>query len=305
MAGMQKIGFIGIGNMGGHMARHLVGAGFDVTVMDTRPDIVEAFVKEHGCAAESDPKAFGASMDAVITMLPTSKIVRAVIMGGDGKDGVADGMAKGAFVMDMSTSSPEDTVSLGKELQGKGIGMVDAPVAGGVVFAADGSLSIMIGGAEEDKARAKPLLDAMGKDVIDCGILGGAHTMKALNNFVNAAALITGIEAMSVALKFGIEPGIALNALKSACTGRNNPIEKKIETHIMTRKFATGMPVGLICKDVNIAVDSAAALGAYAPMAKETARLWEEARDRFGFDPDQSEVVRLWETETDVTVSHD
>lgn len=129
--------------------------------------------------------------------------------------------------------------------------------------------------------------------------------MKALNNFVNAAALITGIEAMSVALKFGIEPAIALNALKSACTGRNNPIEKKIETHIMTRKFATGMPVGLICKDVNIAVDSAAALGAYAPMAKETARLWEEARDRFGFDPDQSEVVRLWETETDVTVSHD
>ena len=105
----------------------------------------------------------------------------------------------------------------------------------------------------------------MGSEISDCGILGGAHTMKALNNYVNAAALITGIEAMSVALKFGIAPGVALDALKSACTGRNNPIEKKIEPHIMTRKFSTGMPVGLICKDINIAVESAVAPPLYAP----------------------------------------
>ena len=305
MAGIQKIGFIGIGNMGGHMARHLVGAGFNLTVMDARPEIVEAFVNDHDCTSEDDPKSLGASVDAVITMLPTSKIVRSVILGEDGKDGVADGMMDGSLVIDMSTSNPEDTVALGQALAPRGIGVMDAPVAGGVVFAADGSLLITMGGRQADKDRARPLLEAMGSEISDCGILGGAHTMKALNNYVNAAALITGIEAMSIALKFGIEPDVALDALKSACTGRNNPIEKKIETHIMTRKFATGMPVGLICKDINIAVASAVALGAYAPMAKETARLWEEARDRFGFDPDQSEVVRLWETETGVTVSND
>ena len=90
------------------------------------------------------------------------------------------------------------------------------------------------------------------------------------------------------------------------CTGAYPAPPESVNVRAMEAlRNATGMPVGLICKDVNIAVDSAAALGAYAPMAKETARLWEEARDRFGFDPDQSEVVRLWETETDVTVSHD
>jgi 3-hydroxyisobutyrate dehydrogenase len=305
MAEIRKVGFVGIGNMGSHMARHLIGAGFDVTVMDTRQEVVDAFTAEHGCKAESYPVALGASVDAVVTMLPTSKIVRAVILGADNVPGVANGMAAGSVVIDMSTSSPEDTVALGAALKPKGIAVVDAPVAGGVVFAADGSLSIMTGGEAADKDRIRPMLDTMGKEVIDCGILGGAHTMKALNNYVNAAALIAGIEAMTVALKFGLEPETALNALKSACTGRNNPIEKKIETHIMTRKFATGMPVGLIAKDVGIAVDSADALGAYAPMAKETLRIWEEARDRFGFDPDQSEVVRLWETETDVTLSND
>jgi 3-hydroxyisobutyrate dehydrogenase len=305
MTGIKKIGFIGIGNMGSHMARHLVGAGFDVTVMDTRPEIMDAFVAEHGCRSESSPVALGGAVDAVITMLPTSKIVRSVILGGDGADGVADGMAAGGLVIDMSTSSPTDTVALGEALKPKGISVMDAPVAGGVVFAKDGTLTIMTGGEDADKERARPLLEAMGKEVIDCSILGGAHTMKALNNYVNAAALITGIEAMGVALKFGLKPDVAFNALKSACTGRNNPIEKKIETHILTRKFATGMPVGLICKDVNIAVESADALGAFAPMAKETARLWEEARDRFGFDPDQSEVVRLWEAETGVAISND
>lgn len=300
MAEIKKVGFIGIGNMGNPMARNLVEAGFEMTVMDTRQEVVDAFVAAHGCKSESDPAALGGAVDAVITMLPTSKIVRSVILGEGDSPGVADGMAEGALVIDMSTSNPADTVALGAALAPKGIHVMDAPVAGGVVFAEDGSLLITLGGEAEDKARAMPLFEAMGGEISDCGILGGAHTMKALNNFVNAAALITGIEAMTVALKFGLDAETAMAALKSACTGRNNPIEKKIEGHIMSGKYATGMPVGLIAKDIGIAVDSAEALGAYAPIAKETLRLWEEARDRFGFDPDQSEVGRLWETETGV-----
>ncbi|HAA93561.1 MAG TPA: hypothetical protein DCE33_14020 [Rhodospirillaceae bacterium] len=300
MAEIKKVGFVGIGNMGNPMARHLVAAGFDITVMDTRQEVVDAFVTAHGCHSESDPVALGGAVDAVITMLPTSKIVRSVILGESGTSGVADGMSEGSLVIDMSTSSPEDTVALGEALQARGIRTLDAPVAGGVVFAEDGSLLIMVGGDDTDKDRARPLLEAMGDEINDCGILGGAHTMKALNNYVNAAALIAGIEAMTVAMKFGLDADTALAALKNACTGRNNPIEKKIEGHILNGKYATGMPVGLIAKDVSIAVDSAEALGAYAPMAKETLRLWEEARDRFGFDPDQSEVVRLWEAETGV-----
>ncbi|HAT34175.1 MAG TPA: hypothetical protein DCS82_00540, partial [Rhodospirillaceae bacterium] len=188
MAEIKKVGFVGIGNMGNPMARHLVAAGFDITVMDTRQEVVDAFVTAHGCHSESDPVALGGAVDAVITMLPTSKIVRSVILGESGTSGVADGMSEGSLVIDMSTSSPEDTVALGEALQARGIRTLDAPVAGGVVFAEDGSLLIMVGGDDTDKDRARPLLEAMGDEINDCGILGGAHTMKALNNYVNAAA---------------------------------------------------------------------------------------------------------------------
>tara|TARA_Y100000589_G_scaffold323787_2_gene358844 strand:- start:637 stop:1545 length:909 start_codon:yes stop_codon:yes gene_type:complete len=300
MGNIKKIGFVGIGNMGNPMARHLVNAGFDLTVMDKRADIVEAFVKAHHCNSTANLVELGQSVDVVITMLPTSEVVRSVILGSTNGNGIVDGMSKGKLVIDMSTSNPADTLSLNEELITRGIGLIDAPVAGGVVFANNGSLLITVGGSEKNKSRAMALFEAMGSEISDCGILGSAHTMKALNNFVNAAALITGIEAMSVALKFGLEPEVAIGALKSACTGRNNPIEKKIEGHILSGKYATGMPIGLIAKDIKIAVESAEAIGAFAPIAKETLRLWEQARDQFGFDPDQSEVGRLWESKTGI-----
>ena len=300
MGNIKKVGFVGIGNMGNPMARHLVNAGFDLTVMDKRADVVENFVKAHHCNSTENLAELGQSVDAVITMLPTSEIVRAVILGDNNEKGIADGMSEGKLIIDMSTSNPADTLALNEALITRGIGLIDAPVAGGVVFANNGTLLITVGGSQQNKNRAMSLFEAMGSEISDCGILGGAHTMKALNNFVNAAALITGIEAMSVALKFGLEPGVAISALKSACTGRNNPIEKKIEGHILSGKYATGMPIGLIAKDIKIAVESAEALGAFAPMAKETLRLWEQARDQFGFDPDQAEVGRLWESKTGI-----
>ena len=297
---IKKVGFIGLGNMGKPMAQQLINAGFDLTVMDKRQDVSEAFAKMNKCDVAADASALGEAVDVVITMLPTSKIVRTVILGTANKKGVVDGMRRGKLIIDMSTSNPADTLSLHRVLEKRGIELIDAPVAGGVIFAVEGSLFITVGGSQDNKDRAMPLFKAMGSKISDCGILGGAHTMKALNNFVNAAALITGIEAMSIALKFGLDSKIAINALKSACTGRNNPIEKKIEGHILNGKHATGMPIGLIAKDIKIAVESARALGAFAPIAKETLRLWEKAKDEIGFEPDQSEVGRLWETKTGI-----
>ncbi len=300
MGNIKKVGFVGIGNMGNPMAHHLVNAGFDLTVMDKRAEAVEAFVKAHECKSTTNLVELGQSVDAVITMLPTSEIVRAVILGESNEKGIADGMSEGKLVIDMSTSNPTDTLSLNAVLTTRGIELIDAPVAGGVVFANNGTLLITVGGSQKNKNRAIPLFEAMGSEIVDCGKLGGAHTMKVLNNFVNAAALISGVEAMSLALKFGLEPEVAIGALKSACTGRNNPIEKKIEGHILSGKYATGMPIGLIAKDLKIVVESAEALGAFAPIAKETLRLWEQAREQFGLDPDQSKVGRLWETKTGI-----
>ena len=301
MTAIEKIGFVGIGRMGNPMARHLVEAGFKVTVFDTNRAVVDDFVAAQGAASAATLKAMAESVDAVITMLPTSDIVREVV-GGDDADCLLHGLSPGKVVIDMSTSNPTHTRQLGEALSPLGVAVVDAPVAGGVVFAEDGSLTIMTGGDAETVARCQPLFDAMGGEIIHCGALGAAHAIKALNNYVNATGLIAAIEALVIGRKFGVETDTIIKALLSATTGRNNPIEKKVIPHILTGKFATGMAAGLIAKDVRIAVDTAAAIGAAAPLAERCADLWKQAADEYGFDIDQSEVVRLWEDASGVSL---
>lgn len=289
---IKRIGFVGLGRMGYPMAGHLVKAGFDLIVSDTNPDAVAAFQNEHGGMPAVDLTSLGQSADVVIAMLPTSAIVRTVITG-DG--GVADGLNAGDIVMDMSTSNPNDTVALGESLSKKGVHVVDAPVAGGVVFAKDGSLDILVGGEPDICEHVRPLLDAMGKQVHYCGPLGSAHAMKAINNYINAAVLPVYLEAIVAGQKFGIDLETLLGSVEASTLGRNHPYEKKIKKHILTRTFATGMDMQLIAKDVQIAVDTMHGLGLPAPMSEATAKLWWEASKLLGGNSDQSELVKYWE----------
>jgi 3-hydroxyisobutyrate dehydrogenase len=278
--------------MGYPMAGHLAGAGFDLVVADAAAGVAESFVAKHGGAVAVSLKALGESVDAVITMLPTGAIVRQVIAG-DG-DCAADGLAQGALVIDMSTSNPLDTRSLGEALAARGVAMVDAPVAGGVVFARDATLSITAGGEAALVGRCAGLFKAMARDVFHCGALGAGHAMKALNNFVNASALITAFEALSIGARFGLEPATMLESMTAAATGRNNPIDKKVRPYLADPGHVTGMALALLAKDVRIAADTAGAVGAFAPIADLCAELWRKAADEFGGDEDQIAVARLW-----------
>ena len=214
MSVIRKIGFIGVGNMGNPMAGHLVKKGYDVAVYDIRPEAVKAFVSQHGgkAAASLVDAAHGA--DAVITMLPDDKVVRKVVLGDGSENCVAAGLAKGAIVIDMSTCNPAATRSLAEALKPRGIEVVDAPVMGGVIFAKDATLDIMVGGETALVERVKPLLQAMGRNIVHCGGTGAAHAMKALANYVNACALINVIEAMTIA---------ALRARREADGGGADP----------------------------------------------------------------------------------
>ena len=191
MAAIRKVGFIGIGNMGNPMAGHLVRAGYDVTIFDIRPEAMQAFVAHHGGRAAASLAEVGEGADAVITMLPDGKVVRKAVLG----DGVAAVLARGALVIDMGSCDPIDTRSLDAELAPRGIGVIDAPVMGGVVFAKDATLDIMAGGDAELVERVRPVLKAMGRSVTHCGAVGAGHAMKSLANYVNACALINAIEA--------------------------------------------------------------------------------------------------------------
>jgi 3-hydroxyisobutyrate dehydrogenase len=300
MSTIRKIGFVGVGNMGNPMAGHLVKANFDVTVFDARPEAMRAFVAQHGgkYAASLVEVAHGA--DAVITMLPDDKVVRKVVLGDGSENCVAAAIPKGAVVVDMSTCNPTGTRSLAESLKPRGIGVVDAPVMGGVVFANDATLDIMVGGDAARVKRLEPMLEAMGRSIIHCGDVGSAHAMKALANYVNACALINVIEAMTIGKRFGLEAKLMAEALTTMCAGRNHPVEKKVVPHVLTRRFGTGMAMGFIAKDVKIAVDTAHAVGAFAPLGERVSELWSAAAEKLGPELDQTEIARYWEEATGV-----
>lgn len=296
---MRKIGFIGVGNMGNPMAAHLVKAGFDVCVYDINPEASVKFVAQHGGAVAATLADIGRHAEVVITMLPTDKIVCAAILD---EGGVTSTLARGAIVMDMSTSDPVATQSLAAALAPRGIAVVDAPVMGGVVFAKDGTLDIMVAGDAAAVERVTPVLNAMGRSVTPCGAVGSAHALKALGNYINACAMINVIEAMTIGKKFGLDAKFMADALLPMVNGRQHPLEKKVIPQILTRKFATGMAMGLIGKDIGIVVDTAKSLNAYAPLAECTHAQWVKAAEQFGGKLDQTEVARLWEAATGVTL---
>ncbi len=301
MAEIKKIGFIGVGNMGNPMAGHLVKAGFDVTVFDIRAETMQAFVAEHGGKAAASLAEIGRGADAVITMLPNDKVVRKAILG-DGGEGAAAALAQGAIVIDMSTSDPVGTRALADALAPRGIAVVDAPVMGGVAFAKSATLEIMAGGDAALIERCRPLFSTLGPNLILSGGIGTAHALKALANYINATSLINAIEAITIGKKFGLDPNLMAEALVPMCTGRNHPIVKKVIPHVLTRKFGTGMAMGFIGKDLQIAVDTAHAIGAAAPLAEKVTELWRAAVEELGYDLDQTEVVRYWEQASGVTL---
>lgn len=285
------VSVVGLGRMGSPIARHIAAAGFPLMVHDIRADVVRAFAETNDAEA-AERMAELAEAAVVVLVLPSSREVCDVLAG---EDGLAHHLRPGALIVDCSSSEPMETRRLGAVLARRGIALVDAPVAGGVVFAEEASLDALVGGDDHHIARARPVLETFARSILHCGPLGSAHAMKALNNFVNAQVLVTYVEAMVIARRFGIELDTITTAMAAATTGRNHPFEKKVERQILDGRFATDMALSLIAKDVGIAKGLADALGIWAPVAAATSALWTEAFREVGGGADQTEVVRLWE----------
>jgi 3-hydroxyisobutyrate dehydrogenase len=296
MATADQIGFIGIGNMGGPMAANLLKAGFDVTVYDTNSERCIAFARRHGCAGAGSLAELGKAADIVITMLPTGPIVRGVLLEEDG--GALSGLlARGSLVVDMSSSEPVGTQELAAVLAEKGITLIDAPVSGGVTGAVKGTLSIMIGGGDEDAvARVMPLFEAMGGNMFRTGPAGSGHATKALNNFMAATNYAVACEAVILGRKFGLDPQLLSEIIKVS-SGRNLSIERSIPAQALTGKFAAGFTIGLMAKDVKITSDMADDLDADAPLSRFISARWEKARDALGVDADFTAAYKFWSDE--------
>lgn len=298
LARIKTIAFVGLGNMGTPMAARLVEKGFELTVFDRRPEVARAFTNAHGARLAATAAQASDGADVAITMLPHDIAVREVALEG----GLSSGLRADGVIIDMGTTDPRATVEIGKLLHARGVRYLDAPVMGGVVFARDGTLDIMVGGANEDIERCLPVFEALGRQVIRCGHLGCGHVLKTLANYINASALVTLVEALAIGRKFGLESTVMADAFLQMCTGRQHPLEKKVIPQVLTHKFATGMALGLIAKDVTIAVDFGRSIGAMTPMLERLAEVWRSGVVEIGAGADQTEIARLWEESNEITL---
>lgn len=289
---MQQVGFVGLGQMGWHMSKHLVEAGFTVTVHDADPSVVERLAAETRVVAASAPGDF-AACEAVITMLPDGKVVQSVMLDWDG--GIGACLSAGTVVVDMSSSNPADTLDLARALEPRGVRVVDAPVSGGVARCVDATLSIMPGGDAADIERVVPLFDALGDPEMryPTGPLGTGHAMKALNNFVTATTYAATVEAMVVGQSVGLRPETMVGVI-NASTGRSFTSDVVVRQHIVTGAYATGFRLGLLAKDVSIAADIAARSGVEAPMSQLTNSRWAAAAERLDPMIDHSHAHEAW-----------
>jgi 2-hydroxy-3-oxopropionate reductase len=247
----ERIGFIGLGLMGKPMTRNLLQAGFHVTVFNRSAPALEALVAEGAHPGES-PAHVARQSDIVITMLPDTPDVEAVVRG---PQGIIAGAHAGLLLIDMSTISPITTRQMAAELEQYGIQMLDAPVSGGDVGAVAGTLSIMVGGRTEDLERARPVFSVLGKTITHCGPNGAGQTVKACNQVVVALVIEAVSEGLVLGAKAGVDPAVILQVLGGGLA-QNRVMDLRGPTMIR-HHFEPGGKAQFHRKDLGIALQLA------------------------------------------------
>jgi 3-hydroxyisobutyrate dehydrogenase len=283
-AEIQSVGFVGLGNMGWPMASNLVRAGFALTAIDAVPSRARDFAATVGGAAAEDLGAVAEGMDFLITMLPSSAQVSAVLLP------ILDSLKPGAIVIEMSSGVPSVTRSLAHGLGSRSVHLIDCAVSGGVAKARTGELTIMAGGGSEVIDRADALLRALGREVFRCGPVGAGHAMKALNNLVSAAGLLISVEALLIGQDAGLDPSIMVDVLNSS-TGMNNSTKNKLKQFVLSRRFDSGFGLDLMVKDLSIAFGVATEAGIAAPLSELVQQFWTSAANALGPGRDHTEVA--------------
>jgi 2-hydroxy-3-oxopropionate reductase len=284
----MNIGFIGLGIMGRPMALRLLQAGHTVWVYTRRevpPDLQQAGAQP--CASAADVARLS---DTVITMLPDTPDVQAVLFGAQG---VAEGLTPGKTVVDMSSISPMETRSFAQRIETLGCDYLDAPVSGGEVGAKAGTLTIMVGGPAEAFARAKPLFEAMGRNITHVGEVGAGQVTKVANQIIVGLNIAAVAEALVFATKAGADPARVRQALMGGFAA-----SRVLEVHgerMINRSFAPGFRIALHQKDLNLALQGAKALGMALPQTAGAAQLMQTCAAQGWDQLDHSALVRALE----------
>lgn len=278
----EPIAVIGLGRMGLAMARTLLRGGFEVIGHDVLPS-ARARAGESGIAVAATPAELFSRAKIIVSSLPLGADVEAIVSGEDGL--LACVWEPGSLLIDTSTSEPATSRKLHAILREHGHGMLDAPVSGGPAGAQAGTLTMMIGGEEADLARAGPVLEALSAKVIHVGGPGAGNVAKLVNNLLCAAHLVTNGEALRLARAAGVDPESVMRAVNAA-SGRSGVSEVNVPRWIMSESFDSGFTMGLMRKDVRLAVDLLRGIGAQAPLSEVVGAMWAASADGLGDDED-------------------
>jgi len=292
----MDIGFIGLGNMGFHMARRLVEAGHRLIVADTRAEAVERLTRLGAKAAQS-PADVADDVETVIASLPTPDVVHAVATG---PRGVIEGRRVRRFI-DTSTTGSVMAKRIFAALRARNIVQIDSPVSGGVGGAAKGTLAVMASGPRPDVAAVEPVLAVFGKVFVVGEQPGDGQTMKLANNFLSATAMAATSEAMVMGVKAGLDPRVMLDVI-NAGTGRNTATEHKCPKIILPGTCDLGFTNALMIKDVKLCLSGASTLGVPMEVAQAVMRLLQLACDEIGADADLTTIVQPLERRAGVEV---
>lgn len=264
---MARIGFIGVGNMGGPMAANLVKAGHHVAAFDVAAAVVERAVQQGATAAKSVPEAVEGA-EVVITMLPAGRHVREVYLG-DG--GVLTHAASGALLADCSTIDVDSARAVAAAAAERGIAMVDAPVSGGVGGAEAGTLTFMVGGEEAAFERFRPIAERMGRTIVHCGGAGNGQVAKMCNNMILGVSMIGVCEAFLLAERQGLDHQKLFDVTSKSsgqCWAITNycPVPGPVPASPANRGFQAGFTADMMVKDLRLAQDAAQKVGVASTM---------------------------------------
>lgn len=290
---MSTIAFIGLGNMGGPMAANLVKAGHTVIGVDVTEAAIERHVAAGGARAGSIAEAV-AGADAVVTMLPSGREVNALYLG---PQGIVANAKAGALFIDSSTIDVDTARAVAKAAAEKGFAMLDGPVSGGVGGAAAGTLTFMCGGEDDTFARAKPLLDQMGKTIVHAGGPGNGQAAKICNNMILGATMVATCEAFALAEKLGLDQQRFFD-IASVSSGQSwsmtsyCPVPGVGPETPADRDYQGGFAAPLMLKDLKLALEAAASVGAHVPMGERAEQLYAAFVEGEGAGLDFSGIIK-------------
>jgi 3-hydroxyisobutyrate dehydrogenase len=286
----DRIAFLGLGIMGSRMAANLSRAGFALTVWNRTREKADAFAAEHGATVAATPAEAAAVSDIVITMVVDGEQVEHVLLG---PDGVATRARPGHLCIDCSTIGPTATLAIAKVLEHHGVNLLDAPVTGSSPRAEAGTLTIMAGGTDEDFARARPVLEAMGSLIVHAGPLGHGQMVKLINNAVAAINATVVGEALLVAQRAGVDLD-ALTQVMAAGSGSSTMLELKAGP-MRKHDYTTLFKLDHMLKDVRLCLEEGQALGAPFPSAAFAREILSAASGRGLGDADFSALIEVLE----------